>query len=279
MNDNEWVKIAVSFGLGLLRGITNILPIDGAAHATLLDILVGQGLWPEGNRSFSMSAILQLGSWLAILAYFRKDIRTQLQKRSEQPSQTRKQWAGYGLSIIVTLSMGLLLRQFLPGLFEDFQFTVWLLIGNGALLLIASRWASTHAYGYRSINQLSWSDLVLIGLVHGLGILPGLSRIALLLAIGLWLRLSWFEAVRLTLILSIPTIILSVIYTMIIQPDNVAADLLYLGIGCVSSGLAAWFTLRWIAHTSLHSRERLPVYGLYCIAIGVFAWIVVMLPH
>ncbi|MCU7496850.1 MAG: undecaprenyl-diphosphatase UppP [Ignavibacteria bacterium] len=203
--------------LGIIQGLSEFLPISSTAHLTLAGkLMVGQMIEDYPERWTAFMAVIQLGTLLAVLVYFRKDIMhiileflkdnlTQRKKFSEQSLNSRLGWYIIIGTIPVVL-IGLGFKDFIEGaLTKNLVVISFSLIVLGILLAVAEK-VSTFR---KDINQVSWLDSLIVGLAQSLALIPGSSRSGTTITAGLFLGFTRETAARFSFLLSIPAVLAS----------------------------------------------------------------------
>lgn len=257
--------------LGIVQGLTEFLPISSSGHLLIVPWLFDWHFFldhPDLNKTFDVA--LHLGTFIALVAYFWRDILTLLaawvgsiRRRRLDSVEARVAW----LILVSTIPAGII-----GVLFEDFIVNrlgqPWmiavLLIVFGGVMWIVDRTAKLD----REIEALTWSDALIVGLAQALALAPGVSRSGITMVTGLLLRLNREAAARYSFLISIPVIGGAALYKGL----EVARDGLPAGMttpfaaGIVSaavSGFAAiWFLLAYLR------RHDFTIFVLYRFAVG-----------
>ena len=178
----DFLKAAV---LGLIQGLTEFLPISSSAHLRIFPELFG---WGDPGAAFT--AVIQIGTELAVLIYFRKDIwriATAWLRSLYNPAWRGNLDARMGWFIIVgslpIVVLGILLKDVIE---EDFR-SLWIigttLIVMGVILGIADRVGSTD----RTIRRMNAKHSVFLGLAQAMALIPGVSRSGATISMGRFL--------------------------------------------------------------------------------------------
>jgi undecaprenyl-diphosphatase len=198
----QWFQAVV---LGLIQGLTEFLPISSSAHLRIFPDLFG---WPDPGASFT--AVIQIGTELAVLVYFRNDIwriiRTWVLSLY-RPAYRSELDARMGWYVIIgTIPVGIL-----GIIFEDQIKTgarnLWItgsmLIIFGLVLAGAERIGSFR----RDTVNLTLKDSILGGLAQACALIPGVSRSGATIAMGLTLGQKRETATRFAFLLAIPAVV------------------------------------------------------------------------
>jgi undecaprenyl-diphosphatase len=191
--------------LGLIQGLTEFLPISSSAHLRIYPEVFG---WGDPGAAFT--AVIQIGTELAVLLYFRKDIwriATMWLRSLVRPEYRGHLDARMGWFIIIgslpIVLLGIALKDVIE---EDFR-SLWIigttLIVLGIVLGIADRVGGSD----KTIKQISLPDAVLMGLAQALALIPGVSRSGATLSMGRLLGYEREAATRYAFLLAIPAVI------------------------------------------------------------------------
>jgi len=191
--------------LGLLQGLTEFLPISSSAHLRIFPELFG---WGDPGAAFT--AVIQIGTELAVLLYFRKDIWRIFSAWSR--SLVRAEYRGHldarmGWFIIIgsvpIVVLGILLKDVIERDFRNLWVIGTTLIVLGIILGVADRVSRDD----RTIKQISLRDAVLMGLAQAAALVPGVSRSGATISMGRFLGYEREAATRYAFLLAIPAVI------------------------------------------------------------------------
>lgn len=259
-------KVAV---LGLVQGITELLPISSTAHMRIVPALLG---WQDPGSAFS--AAMQMAALVAVVSYFRRDVADLVggslaalrDRRFGSPSLK------LGLGILVgTLPIvvgGLLLKDALNACHSSLR-EIWV-IGLAsvvmALLLAATEWTSRHG---RDFGQLTFRDALLVGLAQVGALVPGVSRSGATLTMALFLGLKRADAARFSFLLGLPAI-LGAGLKEIVELHHAGLDAqgwAVLAVGLVTASLSA-FAAIWSLMRIMERFSAWP-FVVYRLAMGL----------
>lgn len=202
--------------LGALQGLTEFLPISSSAHIRIAGAFFGTAEDP-GAR---FTAITQIGTELAVLIFFRNDIKQiisawfrQITKRSSL-SESEKSDARMGWLIIVgSLPIAILGYLGSDVIRNDFR-SLWLiactLIIFGVILGIADKSGKSD----RELVNLNTRDGLLYGIAQSMALIPGVSRSGATIAMGRFLGYSRQAALRYSFLLALPAVFGSGLYEL-----------------------------------------------------------------
>ena len=202
--------------LGALQGLTEFLPISSSAHIRIAGELFGTTADP-GAR---FTAITQIGTELAVLIFFRNDIKQilsawfrQITKRPTL-SSTEKSDARMGWLIIVgslpIAALGYLGQDVIRNDFRSLWLIASTLIIFGIILGIADKYGKSS----RELSNLNVRDGLLYGFAQSLALVPGVSRSGATIAMGRFLGYSRTAALRYSFLLALPAVFGSGFYEL-----------------------------------------------------------------
>lgn len=202
--------------LGLIQGLTEFLPISSSAHLRI----TGEFLPSASDPGATFTAITQIGTELAVLIYFRRDImriasawinRVLLRRASikESAQDVRLGW----LIILGSLPIVILGYQFQENIRNTFR-SLWLvaivMIVFGIILGIADRFGKNQ----RDISKLSSGHGLAYGFAQALALVPGVSRSGATIAMGRTLGYMRESALRYSFLLAVPAVFGSGFYEL-----------------------------------------------------------------
>jgi undecaprenyl-diphosphatase len=242
-----YVKVSV---LGVVQGITELLPISSTAHMRLVPALFG---WQDPGSAFS--AAMQLAALAAVVSYFWSDVRglaaNSLHALAHREFQDRhlrfSMWIVFAtvpIGIAGLLLAGLLNACNSP--FRAVNVIGWACVAMALLLGIAEVCARHR----RTIDQVSFMDAMIVGIAQVGALIPGVSRSGSTLTAALALGFKRDEAARLSFLLGLPAIALAGLKELWelhkIHIDGHAWSVLLVGliVASVSAFFAIWGLMR-----------------------------------
>ncbi len=269
--------------LGIVQGLTEFLPISSTAHLTIAGKWLGlvDPNHPEHWTAFI--AVIQLGTLLAVMAYFSRDIieitaafiSENLVSRTRPKYQSIQARLGWFIIIgsIPVGVVGLGFKKVIEG-----HLTKSLTVIATSLIVLALFLGLAEIVGSfrKDIRKMSVLDALLIGCAQALAVIPGSSRSGTTITAGLFLGMTRESAARFSFLLSLPAVFAS---GMLELKESLgfmgSQDLVSLFVGtlaaAVSGYIAIAFLLRFLkTHTTA-------IFVLYRIALGIF--LIIMLKH
>ena len=190
--------------LGFVQGLTEFLPVSSTGHL----VLAREWLGVTSSYGLAEDAVLHLATALAVLVYFRNDIKAliigsfqALQKREKNKDST----VAVALIIgpIPAVVFGLLFESALETTFRGPSVVALALI-VGSFIFLGAEWLGRRT---EKKEDITVGKGFLIGLFQVLALVPGMSRSGMVISGGLLLGLSRFEAARFGFLLSFPVIL------------------------------------------------------------------------
>ncbi len=244
--------------LGLLQGLTEFLPVSSSGHLALVQMLI-RGFEQPG---VVFDAMLHVGTALAVVWYERHQI---------------VRWIGHpeglrllGLLAVGTLATGVLafpLRGLAESAFERAALVGVFLIMTGCVV------AGTRALAGGSSDQATttWKQALVVGLIQGVAVFPGISRSGVTIAASLAAGLDRAWAARFSFLMSVPTILAVTVLEVIGERDQITGAgpgfLIACVVGALVAGVAGYVALGIVVRTlSSHSFHR---FAWYCLPVGL----------
>ncbi|WP_193350811.1 undecaprenyl-diphosphate phosphatase [Corynebacterium pseudotuberculosis] len=211
----SWAQTIV---LSIVQGLTEFLPISSSGHLRI----ISQLFWGE-DAGASFTAVVQLGTELAVLVYFAKDITKivtgwfkGLFNKDARDFDYRMGW----MVIVGTLPVviiGVLAKDLIRDTFRNLWITATVLILFSFVFIAALFFGSKK----RNFEELTMKDAIIMGLAQCLALIPGVSRSGGTVSAGLFVGLDREVATRFSFLLAIPAVLGSGLFSL---PDAFAPD-------------------------------------------------------
>lgn len=205
-----WIEAII---LGLVQGLTEFLPVSSSAHLRI----VGEFLPSAADPGAAFTAITQLGTELAVLIYFWKDItrivgrwfQALVGRIPHSDPDVRMGWLIIIGSVPIGV-LGLLLEDWIDTEFRSLWVTATMLIVFGVLLAIADRLGRQS----KPLTRLTVKDGLVFGFAQALALIPGVSRSGGTITAGLALGYTREAAARYAFLLAVPAVFASGLYKL-----------------------------------------------------------------
>jgi undecaprenyl-diphosphatase len=276
--------VALGYGksafLGVVQGITELLPISSTAHMRVVPALLG---WPDPGAAFS--AAMQLAALLAVVSYFWNDVAGLV--RGSVTALARRRYDDQHLRLALSIAIatvpiiiaGLLLSPVLNAC--DSPLRSIPAIGVACLVMAALLGvAELRARHARPIKDAKLLDAILVGLAQIGALIPGVSRSGSTLTAALGLGFQREDAARFAFLLGIPAIALAGFKELweLHKAHLSSHGWAVLGIGILVGAISAFVTI-WGLMRFLERASTWPfvvyrlVFGVVLIAGAVFGFL------
>jgi len=246
--------------LGLIQGISEFLPISSAAHLILFS-----KYYEFSSQNLLIDISLHLGSLIAIIFYFRKDLFNFVQNRSFLIKIL--------LGTIPIIPVGYILYQTgLINRLRSLEVIGWMSLIFGILLYISDKFKITKKIDTEFTN----SSAIIVGLFQVLALIPGVSRSGITITSGRLLGFSRFDSAKISFFLSIPTLGAASVLGIynIYQEGNAELNLLAI-IAVIFSFIFSYFTIALFLN--FIKKFSLNIFIIYRILLSLFILAIVYL--
>jgi undecaprenyl-diphosphatase len=250
--------------LGIVQGLTEFIPVSSSAHLRIVPALVG---WDDPGAAFT--AVLQLGSLVAVIGYFLKELLdmardawTAVTDRSRPPSPAASRLLYIVVGTIPVAVLGTLLKNKIEGEFR----ALWVVAAAQIVFGIGLGIADKASRKTRSFDDIRMRDAVIIGCAQALALVPGASRSGVTLIAALALGLEREAAAHFSFLLSVPAIAGAGIheFKVVMHARDVSATTL--AIGLAVTVVVSYASIAWLLRF-LRTRTTLP-FVVYRVALG-----------
>lgn len=263
--------------MGIVQGLSEFLPISSSAHlvftSNFYKVFKGIEVVHESNQEIFTDIMLHLGTLIAVLIFFRKEILEIIKalyfglKNKDYSSRDFKLGVYIILGTIITVLIAYPLNEIAGGLVFKPEIVGVLLVLTGFLLLYSEYWAKKHT----NKTDISLKNSIIVAIAQGLAALPGFSRSGLTIAAGLLSGMDRNIAARYSFLLSIPIILgSSMVYPFVKLDFHEVAAFNWTAIiaGTIVSGLVGYVCIKYFL--KFVAKFSLAIFGYYCIIAGIF---------
>ena len=264
--------------LGIIQGLTEFLPISSTAHLKIIPIIIG---WEDPG--LSVIASIQLGSVIAVIFYFREDLKRILNsfrfifRRSNNPSSSDSRlFLSIVLGTFPIIIAGAFIKLYWTNYDSSFLRSSNSIAIVSIIMAIFLFLAEKSGKRIRSLASIRIVDGLIVGISQVLAIIPGVSRSGVTLTTSLFLGWDRLSAARYSFLLGIPAITLSGLVELkelLLVKTNY--DLIPLSIGIISAALSSLLAidllLKYLQYynTILFVKYRL-AFGLSIILFNIY---------
>lgn len=264
--------------MGIVQGLSEFLPISSSGHLVFTSNFykVSQGIEISSgsNEEILLDIMLHLGTLIAVLIFFRKDIIDITKalligiKNKNNRNEDFKTGIYIILGTIVTVFVAFPLCDISEKLVLLPSVVGVLLIFTGSLLLFSEYYSKKHP----EKKPIGIKSSIIIGIAQGIASLPGFSRSGLTIAAGLLSGSDRITSARYSFLLSIPIILgASMLYPLIkIDLTEIATyNWTAITVGTIVSAIVGYFCIKYFL--KFVSKFSLGIFGYYCIIMGIVA--------
>jgi undecaprenyl-diphosphatase len=264
------MTIFQSIILGIIQGITEFLPVSSTGHLVVAPFLFGWQI-PE-REAFVFDILIQVGTTLAVIAYFWKDLREIIKVFvsdlwAKQPFASPHSRLGWYI-LLSTLPAGIIgfaFKDTFETVFLNPVSTAFFLLVTATLLLVAERLGGR----LRTMEHLDWKDALVIGFFQVLALFPGVSRSGSTITGGMIRNLDRPTAARFSFLMMVPIMLAAGGLALLDLFDipNLLEFLPPLIVGFVTATVAGYIAIHWLLR--FLARRPLYVFAAYCTGLSL----------
>lgn len=241
--------------LGVVQGLTEFLPVSSTAHLRIIPSFFG---W--GDIGASYTAVIQVGTMIAIILYFRSDLMNMTKamllslKTKDFNSKDTRLLLMIIIGTIPIVIAGFLLKDLIRHQFRNMYIVAASLIFFSIILMIADRFTKKKV----DLSSITYKDGIIVGIFQAMALIPGASRSGSTISGAFFRNMTREDAARFSFLLSIPAVLLSGVYELFSQRATLLSGdsaILSLVIATVVSGVVGywsiWFLLSYIKKHSM----------------------------
>jgi len=266
-------NIIIGTFIGIVQGLTEFLPVSSSAHLVFMHELTGFA----PNMAFD--TILHMGSLVAVVAYFWKDIvqilksffsslmdipKGQFKEGINEDQFKKLTW----LILIGTVPAGLagvFFKDFFESLFSDITAVAFFLLVTGFLLWGSER-VSRRINIKGDLKEMTVKNSLIMGTAQAFAIIPGISRSGATISSGLFLGMERELAARFSFLLSIPAIL----GAAIVQVKDISYGIDVNGgafvAGFIAAAISGYLAIKLML--KLIKERNLLIFAYYCWIVG-----------
>ncbi len=178
------------FILSLIQGVTEFIPISSSSHLIILS-----KFYNFDNQNLSIDVSLHIGSFIAVITYFYKDIKNLLENKDLLLKIL------LGSLPVMVLGFFLLQNNYIEK-FRNIEVIGWSTLIFGIMLYISDKFDLK-----KNINvHFNFKSAIFIGIFQMISLIPGVSRSGISITAARFLNFKRFDAAKISFLLSIPTL-------------------------------------------------------------------------
>ena len=248
---------------GLTQGLTEFIPVSSTAHLRILPTL-----FRMKDYGPAYTAVIQLGTLLAVIVYFAKDLGRLAVAMMKGPGtfEGRLPW----MLVLGTVPIGILGLVLKKHISTDFR-SLWViaaaLIAVGAVMIVIEQQVGG-APDRKPLESMTYMDVLLIGMAQSLALVPGVSRSGATICAILLLGFARSDAARFSFLLSIPAVAAAGLFEVREAVHVLGRDALpSLAVGLLTAAVSGYVAIAWIIKW-LGSHD-LVGFAVYRIIVGI----------
>lgn len=239
--------------LGIVQGLTEFIPVSSSGHLVLL-----HDLFNMDAHGLAFDVALHIGTLLAVILYFRKDIKsivTGVLKRQKRQQQLALLLA---LATLPAAFFGLIFQDVVESTLRSPWVVVLMLVMFGLFMVAAERQAELFKHKQKA-ESMTKKQSIIVGFLQACALIPGVSRSGATISGGLLLGLDRVAATRFSFLLAIPIILGAAVKVLISDGviTEVQTHISIFAVGMlaafVSGMIAIQFLLRFVAKYSIRT--------------------------
>ena len=251
---------------GLIQGLTEFIPISSTAHLKVISLFFG-----IDDPGPSLSAIIQIGSVLALIWYFKDDIfnfRRQSSKKIFEYFLYESLFRSILIGTIPIILFGGAIKLFIPYFFDKILRSNLSIALVSLLMAIFMYIADNSKKGSINLKNHNFSDSFLIGLSQAFAVIPGVSRSGVTISTALVSGWERGDAARFSFLLGIPAISLAAIVEFISSFNELSSfNFFPLIVGLITTFASSLFAIDFLL--SYLSSNGLKFFIIYRVVFGV----------
>lgn len=243
---------------GLVQGLTEFLPISSSGHLVIVPEFLDQLGVDIAPPSLAVSAVLHLGTLLAVLIYFRADVMSVLRMRRNPEGRKIALLVAVGT---IPALVGLPLESTLESIQDNVTYVGIALIATGVILVIGQGLAR----GFRRLTEGNVPDALVVGIAQAFALIPGISRSGVTISAGNGRGFEPTEAARFSFLLGIPAIAGAGLISLpeVFDAGGLGPEMV---VGLVVAALSGYLAIA-ILLAALRRVGLMP-FAIYCFIVG-----------
>ena len=254
--------------LGVIQGLTEFLPVSSSGHLVIAQSFI-KGFRQPG---VFFDVMLHFGTLLAVIFFLRRDlyeiIKAIVPKQPDNVdyaviSIRRKTAVLIVVGTIFTCIIGFAIKDKVHILFESVNVIAFMLLVTGFLLFLSDKIKNTERFE----KDMTITDSIIIGIVQGIALVPGISRSGSTIAFGIFRKMDRETAARFSFLLSIPAVTGAVVLEsrhIVLVPSS---DLIIYMAGTVAALLTGFLSLKILF--LIIKKRGLSIFAYYCWFVGI----------
>ncbi len=272
------MTVLQSIILGIIQGLTEFLPISSSGHLVIAPYLLHWNI--PAQNAFIFDVLVQLGTLLAVIIYFRDDLYNILRasiaglihRRPFTEPEARLGWL-LVLATIPAAIIGVSFQQLIKKAFASPLAASLLLLGTAGLLVLAELVGKRS----RQLGTITWLDALLIGIFQVVSLLPGISRSGSTISGGMVRNFDRPAAARFSFLMAVPVMLgAGVVASLnLVVAPNFVEQIPSLVAGFITATVVGYLAIHWLL--GYLQKRSLYVFAIYCVAVSLAVVIIYLL--
>lgn len=263
--------------MGIVQGLSEFLPVSSSAHlvftSNFYKVFKNLPITQQSNQEVFLDIMLHLGTLVAVLIFFRKEIKEILVdlfkgiKTKDYSTPNAKLGLYIFIGTIVTVLIAFPLNEVAENLVYSPVIVGGLLAITGILLYISENYSNKLE---NKSTEIDFKTSIIIAIAQGIAALPGFSRSGWTIAAGLFRKVDRVTAARYSFLLSIPIILgASMVYPLVkIDFAELATyNWFNITIGTIISAIVGYICIKYFI--KFVGKYSLKVFAYYCFIVGI----------
>ena len=279
----DFIELLKILFLGIVEGITEWLPISSTGHMLLVDALFTLQLREEFKKMFFV--VIQLGAIIAVLVYFWKELFPfHLEKKEKiklnADMGTLSLWGKVLVACLPAAVLGLLFDDILEEYLHTPLIIALMLILYGVAFILIEKRNATRVFSTQSLEEISYTQALLIGAFQVLSLIPGTSRSGATILGALLLGITRPVGAKFSFFLAIPVMFgasgLKLLKFLLDGGGFIGWEFFYLLFGAVVAFVISMLTIKLLMR--FVEKHDFKVFGWYRIVLGAIVICALVIP-
>ncbi|MBH9968668.1 undecaprenyl-diphosphate phosphatase [[Bacillus] enclensis] len=243
-----------AFVLGIIQGLTEFLPISSTGH-----LFLGRFAFGLEEAGLFLDTMLHIGTLVAVLVFYQKELHHMIRHPFSKLT-----WI-LVLGTVPAVIIGLSFEDFFDSISKSGSTIGWEFLATGLIMFLADGLKN----GHKKLDDISYTDALVIGSFQAAAIFPALSRSGLTIAAGLFRKLDRETAAYFSFLLSTPAILGGIVFQgMEMMSGHVEAiSFSSLAVGTVTAAVFGYLAI--VSMVNFLKKHSLKIFSYYVWALGI----------
>lgn len=253
---SEWLALIL---FGMLQGFTEFLPVSSSGHLILF-----QYFSKSIEESLTLNIAVHLGTFFTVLIYYRSEILKLIKGVLCKDQESLQIFLWLVIASIPTALIGLFMKKKMEFVLTSPLVSAFCLLLTGALLI----WSTRLKLNFNKENAfgLNLQKALILGVVQGIAVLPGISRSGSTIVTGLALGMAPAHAAQFSFLVSLPAMLGATILEFSSAEETIAWA--PLGLGAFVSFFTGLLAISWMV--KLTQKAKFQGFAYYVVGVSLF---------